>query len=133
LPDPDDAPVTRREIQMRWQAHTELHHAHELGHDREHAMTAEALTTAVGAMDKRLEGMNEFRSSLRDQAGTFVRLDTYQALLDRVIALEKADVRGEARGQGYSTLIGWIVAAVGLTATVLGIVVVIANLLTAKP
>ena len=32
----------------------------------------EALHTATIAMEKRLDGMNEFRDTLRDQAGTFV-------------------------------------------------------------
>lgn len=32
----------------------------------------ESVKTAYAAMEKRLEGMNEFRSQLKDQAGRFV-------------------------------------------------------------
>jgi hypothetical protein len=115
---------------MRWAAHKELHEAHSHAHDQEHDMTAEALDKAVGVMDRRLEGMNEFRSALRDQQSNFVRGDVFAALVDRVIAIEKLDIQGAARGQGYSSVIGWIVGAIGLAATVLGIVVILANLLT---
>lgn len=39
---------------------------------------------ANAAMDKRLDGMNEFRDTLKDQSGTFV---TWPALLGLVIGL----------------------------------------------
>ena len=42
-----------------------------------------ATTVAAGLMDRRLEGMNEFRQSLKDQAGTFVPRSEYQALKDQ--------------------------------------------------
>ena len=123
----EDEPVTRREVEMRWAAHGDLHGAHERAHDREHAMTAEALDKAVQSMDRRLEGMNEFRASLKDQAGTFVRMDTYQALLDRVIAIEKSDVKGEGKALGQAATVGAIIAAIGVAATVVSLVVLLAG------
>ena len=120
----NDKPITRREAQQLWDAHRELHASHEKAHDTEHAMTEQALDKAVNSMDRRLEGMNEFRSTLRDQATTFVRSDTYQALLDRVIAIEKSDVKGEGKQIGQAAAIGAIIAAISVAATIVGLIVV---------
>lgn len=38
-----------------------------------------ALSVVLTAMDKRLDGMNEFRDTLRDQAGRFMQREEYQA------------------------------------------------------
>ena len=93
-------------------------------------MTAEALDKAVESMDRRLEGMNEFRASLRDQASTFVRLDTFDALRDRVIAIEKLDIKGEGKSLGQGAVIAAIIAAVGFVLTLLTLAVVVSNLLS---
>lgn len=45
---------------------------HETAHSREHALTEEAIDRAREAMEKRLDGMNEFRGQLSDQAARFV-------------------------------------------------------------
>lgn len=42
----------------------------------------EALAKASETLNTHLEGMNEFRSSMKDQAGQFVTRDTLKALLD---------------------------------------------------
>ena len=44
-----------------------------------------ALTTAIAAVEKRLEGMNEFRNSLRDQAAGFLTRNEYLAAHDAVV------------------------------------------------
>lgn len=109
-------------------AHEREHFVHDEAHRREHTMTDTAISKASESMDKRLEGMNEFRSALRDQAASFVRMETYTALVDRVIAIEKLDIKGEGRTIGQGVVIAAIVGTVAFIATLLGIVAVIANL-----
>jgi len=41
-------------------------------HDKQHASERRAQESAVDAMNHRLEGMNEFRASLRDASSTYV-------------------------------------------------------------
>lgn len=124
----EDDPITRRESALRWDAHAELHSAHERAHDQEHDMTEKALDKAVGAMDKRLEGMNEFRASLKDQSQTFARIDTVDALRERIVAIEKLDIKGEGRSLGQGAVVAVLVGAISLSATIVGIIVVLANL-----
>src|SRR6266581_2871626 len=56
-------------------------------HERDKAWTAQlasaetALNKAESALSKRLEGMNEFRDTLKDQAGHFVTIDMLDAKL----------------------------------------------------
>lgn len=40
--------------------------------DKAVELSKETMKLAVAAMDKRLEGMNEFRSTLKDQTSTFI-------------------------------------------------------------
>jgi len=150
---------------------------HVQAHEREHQMTATAIEKAERAMEIRLEGMNEFRSQLREQATGFVpreSFDTFvsshtdrasvlekalterantlervtseranalekatservaateKTILDRIIAIEKSDVKGEGKSQGQGVVIAAIVASVGFAATLIALLVVIADLL----
>jgi len=56
--------------------------------------TQTALNKAELALGKRLDGMNEFRDTLRDQAARFVTLDVMntrlEAILTRLVSLEKS-------------------------------------------
>lgn len=131
-------------------AHSAAHDAHEVlhevtatSHNEQHKAEQRALEAAVISMDKRLDAMNEFRDQLRDQAATFVRRADLEGLekqtdgkyeeLRGLIATEREERRGAEGGrQGASSSIGWIVTAIGAAATILGIVIVVANLLTSK-
>jgi chromosome segregation ATPase len=59
-------------------------------HERDKAWTAQlssaqtALDKAETALTKRLEGMNEFRDTLKDQAGRFVTMDILDAKLTNI-------------------------------------------------
>lgn len=48
------------------------------------ALRSEHLLTDYGTMDKRLDGMNEFRETLRDSNSTYV---TWQALIGLIIGV----------------------------------------------
>jgi len=46
------------------------------------ASIREAVSLAYASMEKRLDGMNEFRDTLKDQAGRFVNRDEMEAKLE---------------------------------------------------
>jgi hypothetical protein len=82
-----------------------------------------ALEKAERDLSKRLEGMNEFRDALKDQAGTFVTREAMEIKLD---GLEKdmADLkltRAHAQGKASQTsvLIAYGISFVGLLIAVL--------------
>jgi hypothetical protein len=58
---------------------------------------AEALRTATGTLEKRLEGMNEFRAQLTTQTATFVSVDVFNSKMDalsgRINLLERSAER----------------------------------------
>lgn len=82
-----------------------------------------ATTLAAMGMEKRLEGMNEFRASLKDQAATFATNTAVDMRLDTV----KADVRiiqnwiAEQKGKASltSVIIFGFIAVVSFILTVL--------------
>lgn len=59
--------------------------------------SSEALKTATAALEKRLEGMNEFRAQLTKQAADFVSQTEYttriESLLGRISTLERTAER----------------------------------------
>lgn len=122
-------------------AHEQLHRVTETSHREQHISEQRAVEAAVASMDKRLEGMNEFRESLRDQSQTFARKDALDALdaqverryeeLRSLVQTEKEERRGQEgvkRGMSQTTAV--IVGAIGLAATLITIVVLIANFAT---
>ena len=60
------------------------------------ASLEKAVTVASTAMERRLEGMNEFRDSLKDQAGRFVTKDEIKSLSEEIKILRdwKNNVQG---------------------------------------
>lgn len=135
----------QRRLQVHNTAHDHAHNAHEQLHKNaldthaaQHMMEDKAVDLAQQAMDKRLDGMNEFRDQLRDQASTFVRRDQLEAFIAQyerahtevvmLIATEREERRAnEGRDRGTSGTIGWIFAGLGALATILSIVIVVAN------
>ena len=55
---------------------------------REQALIQVAVDTAAEAMNRRLEGMNEFRQQLNDQKATFVTKEMQEQVENRLVALE---------------------------------------------
>jgi len=119
-------------------SHEKLHEAFSEAHKQQHSSESEAVKAAVTAMDRRLDEMNKFREQLRDQAADFARkdaLDTLDAQATRqyeelraLIQTEREERRaneGVKRGMSQTTTI--IVAAIGVAATLLSIVVILAN------
>jgi hypothetical protein len=79
---------------------------------------------AASAMERRLEGMNEFRNQLKDQTSTFVVRSEYNSTLSRlnedirVLRESKATMDGKA--SQMSTNISTIIAIIGLIISLVG-------------
>lgn len=100
-----------------------------------------AIDKAEAATDKRLEGMNEFRDTLSDQANNFVTKDALDALTLRLEAMitrnrqdldqlsKRIDTReGEIKGSRLTW--GNMAALLASFAVVIGLLVVLANYLS---
>lgn len=59
------------------QVHAEAHNREHLAHERIHAVEKDQVAKAESSMNKRLEGMNEFRQALNDQAKSAVPREYY--------------------------------------------------------
>ena len=85
----------------------------------------ESVNVAREAMDKRLNGMNEFRDTLKDQASRFVTRDEVNTKIDNMasqleeLKLNKAMLEGKASQSSATTalifgIVGVILSVVGL-------------------
>jgi hypothetical protein len=84
-----------------------------------------AVGVASQAMDRRLEGMNEFRDSLKDQSEKFVTKDEYIAGHDRVAddirMLREAKANMEGKASMTSVFIAYGIAILSLIIGVIAI------------
>jgi gas vesicle protein len=101
----------------------------------------EAISKAETATDRRLEGMNEFRDTLSDQASHFVTKDALESLVDKLetqINRNRDDLDSLAKridvreGQTAGSRLTWgnMAALVATAAAFIGIIVVVANYLS---
>ena len=83
----------------------------------------EATERARASMEKRLDGMNEFRNTLKDQGATFITKTEHAAWCDRVSKLElsKATLEGKADQKSVTNAI--IIALIGLALSVVSIII----------
>lgn len=90
-----------------------------------------AVAKAELAADKRFDSVNEFRGQLNDQATTFLSRNEYAAqhesLEDKVQALTDRINSSQGKAEGSQLTKGNYYAALGAVATVLGILVLLAN------
>jgi hypothetical protein len=93
-----------------------------------------AVQKAEDAQERRLEGMNEFRKTLTDQASTFVTrpdLDSTRALIGVQIAaqgtaanlLEKRVAGIEGRSTGLNQGLGYLIGVLGIAVAIIEFVV----------
>jgi hypothetical protein len=117
-------------------------------HEQVHRAESQARDKAEASVDKRLEGMNEFRDQLRQQASTFLTISVFDAWKEEyrrahdemrslIVELQKTDLGSESRrsglAKGQGAVIAAIVGAVGFSATLLGLIIIVSNLLTSSP
>ena len=85
-----------------------------------------ALNIARESMEKRLDGMNEFRGTLKDQASTFLpskEYDAKHALIQTQVddlRLSKATLEGKARMS--SVYIAWGIGMISLLIAAIGLI-----------
>lgn len=124
--------------------HEKLHEAFADAHKQQHASENDAVKAATTALDRRLDGMNEFRAALTEQSQTFARKDALDALdvqagrqyeeLRALIQTEREERRAnEGVKRGMSQTTGIIVGAIGVAATLISILVIFANFATGTP
>lgn len=87
----------------------------------------QAVTKAEIAAEKRFDSVNEFRAQLADQTATLMPRNEAMVLInglaDRVNKLESGIDVNSGRGKGLDAAWGYLVAAVGLAAAVIGIII----------
>jgi len=99
--------VSRREFDYSWNAHMREHQLHENAHELEHTMTSEALNKADAALERRLEGMNEFRAQLEKQSGAFLTREVFEQVIKDTNT--KTDLALVNHADKYDTIIKAIV------------------------
>lgn len=87
----------RKQGDITWEAYKRETALHAVNHAHEHARDNEARQIALGGMEKRLEGMNEFRAQLKEQASTFATKEMLEQLRLRF------DTLGGQLPTGYAT------------------------------
>lgn len=86
-----------------------------------------ARDTAYESMNQRLDGMNEFRDALRDQAGRFVTRDEVRSLIDgltkdiKSLELSRAELQGKA--SQTSVNVGYVFTAIAVLISVIGLAI----------
>jgi hypothetical protein len=114
-------------------------------HEAVHRAESTARDKAEAAVDKRLEGMNEFRDQLRQQATSFLTISVFDTWKEEdrrsndelralITDLQKTDLgtaerrSGLARGQGM--VIAAIIGSVTLAAVILTVIIAAINVAT---
>ena len=98
--------------------------------DKQFELRDREVRTALASSDKRLDGMNEFRDTLTDQAATFTpRTETeqrYNQNAQRISVLENQVTAfiaaATGRQTGLADYIGWLVAAAAIAVAIATIV-----------
>lgn len=83
-----------------------------------------AVTKAEVAVEKRFDGVNEFRQALNDQTKTFIpRVEAEKQtanLTEKIEEINKRVTRGEGNREGMSATWGWVFAGIGALIGVAG-------------
>ena len=94
----------------------------------------DATRLAAGILERRLEGMNEFRDQLKDQASQFVTRDELglqlKSINDNITELRTFKDRLEGKASQQSVNIAWGIAAVGIIISITATVISLVSLIT---
>jgi len=80
---------------------------------------------AADALEKRLESMNEFRNSLKDQQSKFVTREEYALMHERLVEdvkiLREAKANFEGKASMASVYLSYVIAAIALAISIIRI------------
>jgi cytochrome c-type biogenesis protein CcmH/NrfG len=125
-----------REAQTWIDGHIREHEQEERNRERVAVILDSMRVEARAANDLRLEGMNDLRSQLNRQAGTFVTFDRWDAELksdrtartllaeqafERIVAIENKQSNAEGRAAGYAVLIALIPTLVAIAGIIIAV------------
>lgn len=80
-----------------------------------------ATDTATKTLDKRLDSMNEFRNTLKDQAGTFVTRSDLKKIESDIEDLNNWKSRQEGKASQLYVTITLVIALIGIFISLIGI------------
>ena len=105
-----DEKIYRDAVSLREYLDREIHNL-SLRLAEQQRYTDKAVDKAEFALSKRLDGMNEFRDALRDQASRMATREQLDQLRERIIEMEKrAAVTSALVGMSVSVIVSVIVA-----------------------
>ena len=85
-----------------------------------------ATTLAAEQMDKRLEGMNEFRGQLKDQGATFLTRNEYaiahEKLCDDIKLLREFRAQLEGKASQQAVILAMIISVIGIILSIVSLV-----------
>ena len=82
-----------------------------------------SLASYSASMDKRLESMNEFRASLKDQASTFITRTEHEFVLGQIndLKLSRAEMAGKASQKAVN--VAFIISVMGIFLSIIAIII----------
>ena len=90
-----------------------------------HKNVVASTTLARENLERRLEGMNEFRQTLKDVNSTFITRTEYQAQLDKLIEdvklLREAKANLEGKASMGSVYVSYVIAIIALVISIIRI------------
>lgn len=121
--------------------HADAHEREHVAHQREHALNNLAIEKAERSTDIRFQSANGYRETTTDafrQMTTKEAFETFQKDANRrfedmrtsIVNLEKGDASDKGRGVGQGATIAYIVTAITVVGSVLGTIIILANVLT---
>ncbi len=103
----------------------EIDHVKELNHQGLES-AREAVDKAEANIERRLQALNELRSVVTDQQGTFVTRNAWELLntatSEKLSALSSRLDKTEGRGTGLNAGWGYLVGAIGIVAIVIEVI-----------
>jgi predicted transcriptional regulator len=73
-----------------------------------------ALDVAYKSLDSRLQGMNEFRQALTDQAASFITRKEHDIIVSEIRELREFKAAIQGKASQSSVWIAWFLAALGI-------------------
>ena len=102
---------------MEEHRHTDMEIIERLIRVEERLIAADkAIKLAGDAMNSRLEGMNEFRETLQDQASRFITRDEHDIVKEELASLREFKAAVQSKASQSSVYVAWALAVLAILA-----------------